>query len=124
MIDLNSGKNYELDEIIAFDKSVTTEIESNFESWVKYRKEYFAPQLYTIINSEHHFEKPYDSDEDPCDMTDLSHWWGDVTWIYTKNGIEFTPSFNHAMRACAESFLVSFEKLKSYKNKKFPYPFH
>lgn len=121
LIDLNTGKNYELDDIIAFDKSVTTEKESNFDSFVKYRKNYFAPKLYAIVNSEQHFKKPKDTDEEPCDMTNLDKWWGDETWIYTEKGIEFTPSFPHAMRACEESFLVSFEKLKKYKNPKFKY---
>jgi hypothetical protein len=121
LIDLNTGKNYEIDEIIAFDKSVTTEKESNFHIWVKYRQNYFAPKLYAIVNSEQHFKKPKETDEDPCDMTDLDRWWGDETWIYTEKGIEFTPSFPHAMRACEETFLIPFEKLKKYKNTKFPY---
>ncbi|GEL09985.1 hypothetical protein SAMN05192550_0996 [Flavobacterium glycines] len=121
LIDLNTGKNYEIDHIIAFDKSVTTEKESNFDSWVKYRQKYFAPKLYAIINNEQHFVKPKDTDEDSCDMTNLDIWWGDETWIYTEKGIEFTPSFPHAMRACEETFLVPFEKLKKYKNPKFKY---
>jgi hypothetical protein len=121
LIDLNTGKNYELDDIIAFDKSVTTEKESNFDSFVKYRKNYFAPKLFAIIDGEQHFQKPKDNEEEPCDLTDLDRWWGDETWIYTGKGIEFTPSFPHAMRACEETFLVSFEKLKKYKNPKFKY---
>ncbi|WP_232727113.1 hypothetical protein [Flavobacterium sp. 1] len=121
LIDLNTGKNYEIDNIIAFDKSVTTEKESNFDSWVKYRQKYFAPKLYAIINNEQHFIKPKDTDEDSCDMTNLDIWWGDETWIYTEKGIEFTPSFPHVSRACTESFLVTFEKLKRYKNPKFRY---
>lgn len=121
LIALNTGKNYEIDNIIAFDKSVTTEKESNFDSFVEYRKKYFAPKLYAIVNSEQHFKKPKDTDEEPCDMTDLDIWWGDETWVYTEKGIEFTPSFPHAMNACEETYLVSFEKLKKYKNPKFPY---
>lgn len=123
LIDLNTGKNYEIDEIIAFDKSVTTEKESNFDSWVKYRQKYFAPKLYAIVNSEQHFKKPKETDEDPCDMTDLDRWWGDETWVYTEKGIEFTPSLPHVIRACQETYLVPFEKLKKYKNPKFPYQF-
>lgn len=123
LIDLNNGKNYEIDDIIAFDKSVTTEKESDFDSFLKYRQNYFAPKLYTIVNSEQHFVKPKDTDEEPCDMTDLDRWWGDETWIYTEKGIEFTPSFPHVMRVCEETYLVPFEKLKKYKNSKFPYQF-
>lgn len=120
LIDLNTGKNYEIDEIIAFDKSVTTEKESNFDTWVKYRQKYFAPKLFSIVNSEQHFVKPKENDEDPCDLTDLDKWWS-TSWIYTEKGIEFTPSFPHVIRACSETFLVPFEKLKKYKNPKFPY---
>ena len=56
-------------------------------------------------------------------MTDLDRWWGDEKWIYTEKGIEFTPSFPHVIRCCTETYLVPFEKLKKYKNPKFPYPF-
>lgn len=121
LIDLNTGQNYELDHIIAFDKSVTTEKESNFDNFVKYRQNYFAPKLYAIINAEQHFQKPKDNEEEPCDLTNLDKWWDAEQWIYTEKGIEFTPSFPHAMRACQETFLVSFEKLKKYKNPKFKY---
>lgn len=121
VIDLNTGKNYEIDDIIAFDKSVTTEKESNFDSWMKYRKTYFAPKLYAIINAEQHFKKPKENDEEPCDITDLNFWWADFTWIYSEKGIELTPSFSHATRACEETFLIPFEKLKKYKNPKFKY---
>lgn len=123
LIDLNNGKNYEIDEIIAFDKSVTTEKESDFDTWVKYRENYFAPKLFAVVNSEQHFVKPKENDEDPCDMTNLDRWWGDETWIYTEKGIEFTPSFPHSMGPCEETYLVSFEKLRKFKNSKFPYQF-
>lgn len=124
LIDLNTGVNYEIDDIITFDKSVTTEKESGFDRWVKYRQKYFAPKLFSIINSEQHFIKPKDTDEDPCDMTDLDRWWGGITWIYTEKGIEFTPSFPHVIKSCTETYLVPFEKLKKYKNPKFKYSFN
>lgn len=123
LIDLNNGKSYEIDNIIAFDKSVTTEKESDFDSFVKYRKKYFAPKLFAIVNSEQHFVKPKDTDEESCDLTNLDWWWGDETWIYTEKGIEFTPSFPHVIRACQETYLVPFEKLRKHKNPKFPYQF-
>ncbi|PIF30195.1 hypothetical protein CLU81_0604 [Flavobacterium sp. 9] len=121
LIDLNTGKNYGIDNIIAFDKSVTTEKESNFDHFVKYKQTYFAPKLYAIINSEQHFKKP--TPEWSCDMTNLDWWWSSGNWVYTEKGIEFTPSFPHAMKACAKPFLVPFQKLKKYKNSKFPYQF-
>nr|WP_288836971.1 hypothetical protein [uncultured Flavobacterium sp.] len=124
LIDLNTGKNYEIDDIIAFDKSVTTEKESGFDRYSKYRHDYFAPKLYSIVKAQQHFKKPKDNEEEPCDMTDLNRW-EFIDWIYIEKGIEFTPSFPHAMKgSCEETFLVSFEKLKKYKNPKFKYSFN
>lgn len=120
LIDLNNGKNYQIDNILAFDKSVTTEKESDFSSYSTYRSTYFAPKLLAVLNSEFHFEKPKD-DDDPCDYTD-EEYWDFPSWNYTEKGIEFTPIFYRAARSCEEPYLVPFEKLKKYKNPKFPYP--
>lgn len=120
LIDLNNGKDYEIDDIIAFDKSVTTEEQSNFNNYSKYRSTYFAPKLLAVLNSEFHFEKPKNDDDDPCDYTN-EEYWDFPSWSYTEKGIEFTPIFYRAARSCEESFLVPFEKLKKYKNPKFPY---
>ncbi|MNR41055.1 hypothetical protein D3C85_1594000 [compost metagenome] len=73
-----------------------------------------------MLNSEFHFEKPKD-DDDPCDYTD-EEYWDFPSWNYTEKGIEFTPIFYRAARSCEEPYLVPFEKLKKYKNPKFPYP--
>ncbi|MFB3389463.1 hypothetical protein [Flavobacterium sp. LAR06] len=120
LIDLNNGKNYQIDNILAFDKSVTTEKESDFSSYSTYRSTYFAPKLLAVLNSEFHFEKPKD-DDNPCDYTD-EEYWDFPSWNYTEKGIEFTPIFYRAARSCEEPYLVPFEKLKKYKNPKFPYP--
>ncbi|MEG1230100.1 MAG: hypothetical protein RSD71_15520 [Flavobacterium sp.] len=120
LIDLNNGKDYEIDDIIAFDKSVTTEEQSNFDNYSKYRSTYFAPKLLAVLNSEFHFEKPKNDDDDPCDYTN-EEYWDFPSWSYTEKGIEFTPIFYRAARSCEESFLIPFEKLKKYKNPKFPY---
>lgn len=115
LIDLNSGQNYEIDEILAFDKSVTTEKESGYDKYWKYVDQFYAPKLYALINSEQHFEKTKDTD---CDMTNLD-FWAFASWVYTEKGIEFTPSFEHVDKPCEEAYLVSFEKLRKYKNPKF-----
>ncbi|GAA6764272.1 DUF3298 domain-containing protein [Flavobacterium sp. CGRL1] len=120
LIDLNNGKQYEIDDILAFDKSVTGDKENNFDAFSKYRTDYFAPRLLAVVNSQHHFEKPKNVDDDPCDYTN-EEYWNFPSWSYTEKGIEFTPTFYRAARACEESFLVPFEKLKKYKNPKFPY---
>jgi hypothetical protein len=117
LIDLNNGKNYEIDEILAFDKTATTEKESGYDKYWKYVDNYFAPKLYALINTEQHFEKTKGID---CDMTNLDLW-KFASWVYTEKGIEFTPSFSHADKPCEETFLVPFEKLKKYKNPKFKY---
>lgn len=123
LLDLNTGKNYEIDGIIAFDKSVTTEKEGGFDKYSDYINKYFAPKLFALVNTEQHFKKPKDTNEDPCDMTELDLW-KYILWIYTEKGIIFTPSFEHYRKGhCQEDFLVPFEKLRKYKNPKFPYQF-
>lgn len=118
LIDLNNGRQYEIDDIIAFDKSVTTEKKDNFSAFSKYRNDYFAPKLLELVTSIEHFTKP-ESDDD-CDYTNLEYW-DFVSWSYTEKGITFTPYFARVSRACEEPFLVPFEKLQKYKNPKFPY---
>lgn len=122
LLDFNTGKNYELDEIIAFDKSVTYDKEDNFNAYSEYRTNYFAPKLFELINETQHFKKPEDSEEDDCDYTDLEIW-NFVSWNFTKDGIEFTPYFYRSARSCEEPFLVAFDALKKYKNPSFPYTF-
>ncbi|MGH2665146.1 hypothetical protein [Flavobacterium sp.] len=120
LIDLHSGKNYSIDEVLAFDKSVTVATENNFKNFSEYRKNHFAPKLFTLINNEQHFEKPKETDEDSCDYTDLE-FWQFVSWNYTEEGIQFTPIFYRAARNCEEPFLVPFNSLEKYKNPLFPY---
>lgn len=121
LVDLNNGKQYEIDDILAFDKSVTSgDSEHNFEAFSKYRSSYFAPKLLALLTAEHHFTKP--SDSDSCDYTNTEYW-DFVSWSYTEKGITFTPYFPRVDRPCEEPFLVSFENLKKYKNPKFPYEF-
>jgi hypothetical protein len=122
LLDLNNGKNYDIDDIIAFDKSVTSDKKGSFDNYSKYRSAFFAPKLLALINESEHFIKPKEGDEDNCDYTDVE-FWNFPAWNYTKKGIEFTPSFYRAARNCEESFIVSFDKLKKYKNTSFPYPF-
>ncbi len=122
LIDLNNGKQYDIDEIIAFDESVTTEEKSGFEANSKYRNEFFAPKLFELINKTQNFKKP-ENDNEGCDYTDIDVW-DFVSWNYTEKGIEFTPYFARVYRNCEEPFLVSFKDLEKYKNKDFPYPFN
>jgi hypothetical protein len=67
--------------------------------------------------------KPTPDSDDNCDYTDLDSW-DFVSWNFTEKGIEFIPYFYRAARNCEEPFLVTFEKLSSYKNKYFPYNLH
>lgn len=119
LLDLNNGKQYELDEIIAFDKSATTEKKGGFEAFSNYREKHFAPKLFSLINEKEHFKKPENEGED-CDYTDLDIW-DFVSWNYTEKGIEFTPYFARVARSCEEPFLVPFSKLEKYKSPTFPY---
>lgn len=120
LIDLNNGTQYEIDDIIAFDPSVTTEEKNGFEAFSNYRNTFFAPKLLELINEKEHFEKPKDDSEDYCDYTETEYW-NYPSWNFTEKGIQFTPHFYRAARSCEEPFLVPFEKLKKYKNNEFPY---
>lgn len=120
LLDLHNGNSYELDDIIAFDKSVTSEKQSGFDTFSAYRTNFFAPQLMALqktINKIDTYRK-----EDECDYmnTDI---WTFPSWNFTEKGIEFTPSFARVARACEEPFLIPFSKLAAYKNAKFPYKF-
>lgn len=121
LIDLNTVEFYELDDIIAFDKSVTKYKEDNFDAYSEYRATYFAPKIYELINEKEHFVKTNDED-DTCDYTDLSNWQF-VEWKYTEKGIEITPYFYRAARSCQTPFLIEFDKLTKYKHPNFRYNF-
>ncbi len=123
LVDLHSGEDYEIDDILAFDKSVTTESESNFEMFSEYRQKYFAPKLLEVLNRSQHFAKPAENeDEENCDYTDVEVW-DFPSWSFTENGIEFTPYFTRVQRNCEEPFLVPFADLRKYRNPSFPYKF-
>lgn len=121
LIDLNNGKDYEIDEIIAFDKSVTTEKKGGFDAYLQYRSDFFAPKLFELINESEKFKKPKNEDEG-CDYTEIEIW-DFVSWNYTEKGIEFTPHFPRVIRSCEESFLIPFSKLEKFKAPDFKYPF-
>lgn len=123
LIDLNNGKQYEIDDILAFDPSVTTEKKSNFEAFSTYRNNFFAPKLLELINETEHFVKPKNDSEDYCDYTEVEYWHY-PSWNFTEEGIQFTPYFYRAARSCEAPFLVPFEKLKKFKNNEFPYLFN
>lgn len=122
LLDLNNGKKFQIDEIIAFDKSVTTEEKSSFEAYSNYRNNFFAPKLFELINKNKNFKKPEKEDEG-CDYTNIDIWQF-PSWSYTEKGIEFTPYFARYMRSCEEPFLVSFKDLEQYKNQEFNYGFN
>ena len=119
LLDLKSGKSYGIDDILAFDKSVGANQETNFDAFSKYRSNYFAPKIFALVNKTQHFKKPSNED-DGCDYTDLEYW-DFPSWSFTEKGIEFTPIFFRAARSCEEPFLVSFSDLRKFKNTKFPH---
>ena len=122
LIDLHSGKQFDIDDIVAFDKSVTTQKASDFKAFSGYREMYFAPTVFGLVNSEQHFVKPPEDDAEGCDYTDLQIW-NFVSWNYTENGIAFTPHFTRYLRSCEDAFLVPFDKLRRYRHPNFPYAF-
>jgi hypothetical protein len=120
LLGLNTGKQFDLDDILAFDASVTTEAKSSFDKYSQYRHDFFASKLMALMIKVHGFEKP--ANEDDCDYTDQEIW-DFPSWEFTEKGILFTPIFGRAMRACEDAYLLTFDQLRIYKNPEFPYTF-
>lgn len=97
LLDLKNGSQYDLKEVYNLD----------------------ATTIYSLVNSEQHFQKPVDAD-DYCDFTNLE-FWEYTEWSISEKGVSFTPYFYRAARACQEPFLVPFEKLRPYLKSSFPY---
>lgn len=119
LLDLNNGKEYDIDDILAFDKTVTTKKQGGFNAYSAYRQTFFAPRIFELINT---YTPLTNEDDRDCNYTDLEIW-NFPSWSFTEEGIEFTPYFYRAARACEEPFLVPFNSLKQFKNPKFPYTF-
>lgn len=97
LFDLNNGESYTLTDIY--------NLEDN--------------GIFEVVNNEYKFTKP-ESEDDYCDYTD-ENYWTYAGWAIAEKGINFTPSFFRAARACEDSFFVPFSKLNSYKKGDFPY---
>ena len=121
LLDLNSGKSYDINDILAFDKSVTTEEKGGFDAYSDYQEKYFAPNIVKLMINQHDFTESTD-EEDVCDYTE-EEYWDFPSWSYTEQGIYFTPHFYRAARGCDEPFLLPFSVLKKYKNPNFKYDF-
>lgn len=120
LTDLNTGRQFDLEDILAFDASVTTEAKSGFDKYSQYRSDFLAPKLMALMIKAHGFEAPK-SDED-CDYTDVEIW-DFPSWKFTAEGIAFTPIFGRVMRACENEYLLPFSLLQPFKNPAFPYKF-
>lgn len=115
LIDLNNGTPYELDDIISFDKSVTTEKSDGIYKFIKYREQYFAPEIYQIVNKKYNLSQDKFNE---CNYNFIANW-SIVEWVYSEKGIEIVSSY--FKNNCGETFLLDFESLKKYKNPKFKY---
>lgn len=122
LLELNTGKQFDLDDILAFDTSAVSEARGGFDRFSDYRNNFFAPKMLELMTQAQGFEKPKEEEEDQCDYTDTEIW-DYPSWEFGEEGISFTPIFGRAMRACEEAFLLTFEQLKAYKNPKFRYSF-
>ncbi len=120
LLELNTGRRFDIDDILAFDASVTTEARSGFDKYSQYRSDFFAPKIMALMSKAHGFEAP--KSEDDCDYTDVDIW-DFPSWRFTPEGIAFTPIFARVMRACENEFLLPFDQLQAYKNPAFPYKF-
>ncbi len=121
LFDLNSGKLYNIDDILDFKPQsfFAKYYDNDSNNASNYREKYFAPKLFSILNKIYKFTPPDTSSTD-CNYNDLCIWQY-PSWIYTEKGIEFIPSFARYARKCEQSFLVPFAALENNRNLKFPY---
>lgn len=133
LFDLNNGKNYDLEDLLVFDPSAVKYQENgdseSFSKYTAYRTNYFAPKIIELLlaTKQIYPAEPESDPDEPEDCNDLylqPDSWTFASWEFTAKGIVFYPSVFRAARACeTEGFMISFEKLKSVKNKTFPYAF-
>jgi hypothetical protein len=122
LIEIKSGKNYGIDEILAFDKVVPKykrgDSDEKFTKYAEYRKKKFAPAIKNMVFKK--WSLSQGPDENGCDYSD-DEIWDFVSWDVTKDGIAITPIFPRVDRACEESFVIPYNVLNKYKNQNFHY---
>lgn len=127
LLDLNTGKNYEFEELFSFDASsvVYDETNDNFTQYNDYRSNFFAPKIVSLLLEQELISQDYNSEDDPCmELYNSPESWTFSEWEFTAEGIVFTPSVFRAARACeTETFLLPFSVLSKWKVSKFPYSF-
>lgn len=130
LLDLNTGKDYSIDEIVAFDPAVVVYDEKidNFSEFSAYRDAYFAPGVVELITKAGWYTPSDEDGEDNGDEYGCDYgnpeYWDFSSWIYYEKGIVFIPFFPRVARSCeTEEFLIPFSMLKPLKNRKFPYEF-
>jgi len=127
LLDLNTGKNYEFEELFAFDASsvVYDGTHDNFTQFNDYRSNFFAPKIVSLLLEQELISQDYNSEDDPCmELYNSPESWRYSDWEFTAEGIVFTPSVFRAARACeTETFLLPFSVLSKWKVNKFPYAF-
>lgn len=127
LMDLHTGHEYALEELIAFDKSVVIydEKADNFTEYVAYQRDYFAPKILALLKEQGSVYADYNSEEDPCmELYNDPESWTFANWEFTEDGLRISCSVARAARACeTESFTIPFTKFISYKRSAFPYKF-
>ena len=127
LLDLNTGKQYALEELIAFDKSavIYDEKADNFLEYVAYKRDFFAPNILALLKEQGSVYADYNSEEDPCmELYNDPESWTFANWEFTEEGLRFSCSVARAARACeTESFTIPFDKFKAWKQASFPYSF-
>ncbi len=131
LFDLNTGKDYSLEDILVFDASVAKYEENadseQFSKFTTYRSTYFAPKIIELLLDAKQIYPAEAENEDEISCNDLylePDSWTFADWEFTAKGIVFYASVFRAARACeTEGFLISFDKLQPFKSKEFPYSF-
>jgi len=74
--------------------------------------------LYPNVNLFQALKKKYDNTNDlqsECEYFTQGEWiWENASWVMTKDGITFTPSYPHAMKPCEDGFPLTYKELEQH----------
>lgn len=133
LFDLNTAKEYSLEDVLVFDPSAVSYKENSddesFSKFTAYRTNYFAPKIIELLLADQqiHPKEAETNPEEEISCNDLylnPESWTFASWEFTPEGIVFYASVFRAARVCeADGFTIAFKTLQPFKNKAFPYAF-
>lgn len=112
-LNLQNGKQIALEDLIWFDKKNAKPENNDIMSVYEYRKNVFAPKLFSILNELY----PQQMQINDCDLNKVTTW-AIPDFLLTKKGIQF--SFSNSQKCNLMDWaIIPYEKLTQFFSKKF-----